>query len=122
MAVGAQPGVDGADAGAVPDLVARDFTAERPGEKLVGDVTYKNQIWAVPQFYQSPAIVLNTTVMDAAGVKADEIDTSKPDVLLAAIASLVTRWVVIPVRRAARGAQRLSTGNLDERMPVRGVD
>jgi two-component system, OmpR family, sensor histidine kinase MtrB len=42
--------------------------------------------------------------------------------LFAAIAGLVTRWVVTPVRRAARGAQRLSTGNLDERMPVRGVD
>jgi two-component system sensor histidine kinase MtrB len=42
--------------------------------------------------------------------------------LLAAIASLVTRWVVIPVRQAARGAQRLSTGNLAERMDVRGTD
>jgi two-component system, OmpR family, sensor histidine kinase MtrB len=42
--------------------------------------------------------------------------------LLAAIASLVTRWVVVPVRQAAHGAQRLSTGNLGERMPVRGTD
>jgi two-component system, OmpR family, sensor histidine kinase MtrB len=42
--------------------------------------------------------------------------------LFAAIAALVTRWVVTPVRQAARGAQRLSTGNLGERMPVRGVD
>ncbi len=42
--------------------------------------------------------------------------------LFAAIAALVTRWVVTPVRRAARGAQRWSTGNLRERMPVRGVD
>jgi two-component system, OmpR family, sensor histidine kinase MtrB len=42
--------------------------------------------------------------------------------LFAAIAALVTRWVVTPVRQAARGAQRLSTGKLDERMPVRGVD
>ncbi|HTS99523.1 MAG TPA: MtrAB system histidine kinase MtrB [Streptosporangiaceae bacterium] len=42
--------------------------------------------------------------------------------LFAAIAALVTRWVVTPVRHAARGAQRLSAGNLDERMPVRGVD
>jgi two-component system sensor histidine kinase MtrB len=42
--------------------------------------------------------------------------------LLAAIASLVTRWVVVPVRQAASGAQRLSTGNLGERMPVRGTD
>jgi two-component system, OmpR family, sensor histidine kinase MtrB len=42
--------------------------------------------------------------------------------LFAAIAALVTRWVVAPVRRAAGSAQRLSTGNLDERMPVRGAD
>jgi two-component system, OmpR family, sensor histidine kinase MtrB len=42
--------------------------------------------------------------------------------LFAGIAALVTRWVVTPVRHAARGAQRLSAGNLGERMPVRGVD
>jgi len=42
--------------------------------------------------------------------------------LLAAIAWLVTRWVVIPVRLAALGARRLSTGQLTERMEVRGTD
>jgi two-component system, OmpR family, sensor histidine kinase MtrB len=42
--------------------------------------------------------------------------------LFVAIAALVTRWVVAPVRYAARTAQRLSTGNLGERMPVRGAD
>jgi two-component system, OmpR family, sensor histidine kinase MtrB len=42
--------------------------------------------------------------------------------LLAAIASLVTRWVVLPVRHAARAAQRLSAGHLEERMPVGGAD
>ncbi|MFC5180079.1 MtrAB system histidine kinase MtrB [Actinomadura harenae] len=42
--------------------------------------------------------------------------------LLAAIASLVTRQVVIPVRLAAQGAQRLAAGRLDERMRVRGED
>ncbi len=43
-------------------------------------------------------------------------------VLLAAIASLVTRWVVLPVRHAAQAAQRLSAGHLGERMQVLGVD
>jgi two-component system sensor histidine kinase MtrB len=43
-------------------------------------------------------------------------------VLLAAIASLVTRWVVLPVRHAAQAAQRLSAGHLSERMQVLGVD
>jgi two-component system, OmpR family, sensor histidine kinase MtrB len=42
--------------------------------------------------------------------------------LLAAIAWLVTRWVVVPVRQAAHGAWRLSTGHLNERMEVRGTD
>jgi two-component system, OmpR family, sensor histidine kinase MtrB len=43
-------------------------------------------------------------------------------VLLAAIAWLVTRWVVVPVRQAAQGAELLREGNLDERMRVRGSD
>jgi two-component system, OmpR family, sensor histidine kinase MtrB len=43
-------------------------------------------------------------------------------VLLAAIASLVTRWVVLPVRHAAQAAQRVSAGHLEVRMPVLGVD
>jgi two-component system sensor histidine kinase MtrB len=43
-------------------------------------------------------------------------------VLLAAIASLVTRWVVLPVRHAAQAARRLSAGHLEERMRVLGVD
>ena len=43
-------------------------------------------------------------------------------VLLAAIASLVTRWVVLPVRHAAQAAQRVSDGHLGERMQVHGVD
>jgi two-component system, OmpR family, sensor histidine kinase MtrB len=42
--------------------------------------------------------------------------------LLAAIASLVTRWVVLPVRRAAQAARRLTAGHLGERMPVLGKD
>ncbi len=42
--------------------------------------------------------------------------------LLAGIAWLVTRWVVVPVARAAQGAQLLATGKLDERLAVRGKD
>ncbi len=42
--------------------------------------------------------------------------------LLAAIAWLVTRWVVVPVRLAAQGARRLSAGELNQRMDVRGSD
>ncbi len=42
--------------------------------------------------------------------------------LLAGIAWLVTRWVVLPVVRAAHGAKLLSTGRLDERLAVHGED
>ena len=43
-------------------------------------------------------------------------------VLLAIIVSLVTRWVVVPLRQAAQAASRLSAGDLDERMPAQGTD
>jgi len=55
---------------------------------VVDDVTYKGKVWAVPQFYQPPAIILNMKVLDAAGVSPDQIDTSQPDVLMAAIAKM----------------------------------
>jgi two-component system sensor histidine kinase MtrB len=42
--------------------------------------------------------------------------------LLAGIAALVTRQVVTPVRMAARTAERLAAGLLQERMAVRGED
>ena len=43
-------------------------------------------------------------------------------VLLAAIALLVARQVVQPVRSASRVAERFAEGHLNERMPVRGED
>jgi two-component system sensor histidine kinase MtrB len=42
--------------------------------------------------------------------------------LLAGIASIVTRQVVRPVRQAAEIAERFADGHLDERMPVYGTD
>ena len=42
--------------------------------------------------------------------------------LVGAVAWVVTRQVVTPVRRASAVAQRLSAGKLNERMPVRGED
>src|ERR1700753_4161471 len=43
-------------------------------------------------------------------------------VLLAGIAWMVTRQVVVPVRAAARTAERFAEGHLSERMPIRGED
>jgi two-component system sensor histidine kinase MtrB len=42
--------------------------------------------------------------------------------LLGVVAWIVTRQVVVPVRAAAKTAERLSSGNLDERLPIRRDD
>ncbi|WP_454043185.1 MtrAB system histidine kinase MtrB [Cellulosimicrobium sp. Marseille-Q8652] len=42
--------------------------------------------------------------------------------LLGGITALVTRQAVVPVRQAARVAERLADGHLDERLPVKGHD
>lgn len=65
---------------------------------VVDDVTYDDAVWAVPQFYQPPAILLNKAVLDEAGVTADEIDTSKSDVLLAAIDKMYRESGGVPTR------------------------
>lgn len=57
-------------------------------ESVIDDITFDDNVWAVPQFYQPPAIMLNLRVMEAAGVTPDQIDTSKPDVLLDAIGKM----------------------------------
>jgi multiple sugar transport system substrate-binding protein len=51
---------------------------------VLGDVTYDGQVYAIPQFWQPWGIILNTRVMDKAGVTADDLDTSKPDAVLEA--------------------------------------
>ena len=76
-------------------------------ESVVDDVRYEDGVWAVPQFYQPPAILLNKTVMDEAGVTAEEIDTSKPDVLLAAIGKMYQESGGVPTRL---GFDPVSTG------------
>ncbi|WP_431279388.1 ABC transporter substrate-binding protein [Leifsonia poae] len=57
-------------------------------QSVLDDVTYKSNVYAVPQFYQPPAIITNERVMKAAGVTDAEIDTSKPDTLVAAITKM----------------------------------
>jgi multiple sugar transport system substrate-binding protein len=54
-------------------------------KNMVTDVSYRGHVYGVPQFYQPNAIILNETVMKAAGVTNADIDTSKPSVLIAAI-------------------------------------
>ncbi|WP_307359539.1 extracellular solute-binding protein [Microbacterium murale] len=65
---------------------------------VVDDVTYDDAIWAVPQFYQPPAIIVNKKVLAEAGVTPDQIDTSKPDVLLEAIGRMYQESGGVPSR------------------------
>ncbi|HEU5484765.1 MAG TPA: extracellular solute-binding protein [Microlunatus sp.] len=50
---------------------------------VTADVTYDGKLWAAPQFFQPAAVMLNQRVLKKAGVDAAQIDTSKPDELLA---------------------------------------
>ena len=58
------------------------------------------------------------TVLQAAVVTTGAILV----VLLTFIAALVARQVVVPIRAARRAAESLASGNLDDRMKVRGRD
>ncbi|HEY7262470.1 MAG TPA: MtrAB system histidine kinase MtrB [Trebonia sp.] len=93
-------------------------TAGRPGEPAVvvgAPVGNWYQLYyVVPLDQEQQTLHLVQTTLIGVGIALV--------VLLAAIASLVTRWVVVPVRHAARAAQRLSAGELEERMPVGGAD
>ncbi|WP_454050167.1 ABC transporter substrate-binding protein [Cellulomonas sp. Marseille-Q8402] len=63
---------------------------------VVDDVRYEDGVWGVPQFFQPVAILLNKRVMDAAGVTADQIDTSQPDTLVAAIGAMYAESGGVP--------------------------
>jgi multiple sugar transport system substrate-binding protein len=49
----------------------------------IGDVTYDGKVYAVPQFFQPLALMANKRLLEKAGVSVDEIDTSKPDTIVA---------------------------------------
>jgi len=69
-------------------------------------------LFPLSQQAQVMRLVQNTLIVTGVGLLA----------LLAVIVSLVTRWVVVPIRQGARAASRVSAGNLDERMAARGTD
>lgn len=112
-----------AAAGQVPDVVQMDrqFVATYAAKKLImpldkcfsdngvdtaahyyetamTDVGFKGQLYAVPQFYQPPVVLLNMRVMKGAGVTKEDMDTSKPDQLLAAAKKMYEEKGGIPTR------------------------
>lgn len=80
-------------------FAAQDVTPDEHWyPSVVDDVTYDDNVWAVPQFYQPPAILVNKAVLAEAGVTPDQIDTSKPDVLLEAIGKIYQESGGVPSR------------------------
>jgi len=61
---------------------------ERWYQNVVDDVTYQDAVYAVSQFYQPPAILLNMNVLNETGVTPEEFDTSDIDGLVAAIGKI----------------------------------
>ena len=49
----------------------------------IADVTYDGKVFAVPQFFQPSALIANKRVLDSAGVTPEQLDTSKPDEIVA---------------------------------------
>lgn len=50
----------------------------------VTDVSYNGAVYGVPQFFQASALLADKRVLKAAGVTAADLDTSKPDQVVAA--------------------------------------
>lgn len=66
--------------------------------QVVDDVTYDGSVYAVPQFYQPPAIMLNTRVMNEAGVTVEQMDTSDPEQFLEAVEAMTVMEGSNPAR------------------------
>ena len=66
--------------------------------QVIDDVSYDGSVYAVPQFYQPPAIMLNTRVMDEVGVTAEDLNTSDQDAFLAAVAKMTVMDGANPTR------------------------
>jgi two-component system, OmpR family, sensor histidine kinase MtrB len=100
-----------------PTMLAFTSGSESSGPALVVGVPlgqYYRLYYVFPFTQQQATLMLIQRILVGVGLALV--------VLLAAIASLVTRWVVLPVRHAAQAAQRVSAGHLEERMQVLGVD
>jgi two-component system, OmpR family, sensor histidine kinase MtrB len=96
-------------------LMSTDHKPLGPALAVGVPITPHDQLYylfPLTQQVQTLQLVQNTLIVAGVGLVA----------LLALIVSLVTRWVVVPIRLAAQAASRVSAGKLDERMPARGTD
>jgi two-component system, OmpR family, sensor histidine kinase MtrB len=98
-----------------PTTLVSTSGSRQPALAVGAPVNAKDQLYYVfPLTAQQQTLQLVETTLFGAGAGLV--------VLLAVIVSLVTRWVIVPIKQAAQAASRLSAGNLDERMPARGTD
>lgn len=101
------------------EVIYRDDTEPLPGiaagSALTLPGTGRYEIYFIFPLTQQVNIlgVLQTAVITTGAILV---------VLLTFIAALVARQVVVPIRAARRAAESLASGNLDDRMKVRGRD
>ena len=96
-------------------MVYKNGQPSVPGLAMGGVINERDQLYYVfPLQQQQQTLALVQRAMLGGGLALIG--------LLVGIVSLVTRWVVVPIREAAEAAQQLSDGQLDQRMPVRGTD
>nr|WP_245782378.1 MtrAB system histidine kinase MtrB [Actinokineospora terrae] len=103
--------------------VSQIYTVDRNGERvtyLIVGVTVATANTAVQLYMLFPLAAEQRTI----GVVQSTLVVGGLVLLLllAGITNLVTRQVVLPVRRAARAAERFADGELGERMVVAGED
>jgi two-component system sensor histidine kinase MtrB len=109
-----------ADGHRAHQFVTIDLGNDGPQPALVVGTPVNVTVGTFELYYVLP---MNTEVASASLTRNTVIITGVALVgLLAIMAALITRVVVNPVRDAARTAQRLSAGLLDQRMEVRGED
>jgi two-component system sensor histidine kinase MtrB len=96
-------------------LVSADGKTRQPALAVGAPISAHDQLYYLfPLTQQQQVLQLVETALIGAGLSLV--------LLLAVIVSLVTRWVVVPLREGAQAAKRLSAGDLGQRMPVRGTD
>jgi multiple sugar transport system substrate-binding protein len=66
--------------------------------QVVDDVTYDGNVYAVPQFYQPPAILMNVRVMNQTGVTEEQLDTSNQEQFLEAVTKMTVMEGENPTR------------------------
>jgi len=126
----------GADVGAVPDTLRTAVQSGSQQQWTYSQVTRPNGTTMPVIVVGAPVVIPDSGRYELYFVypldkEQDTLSLVRRALLLAAlglvvlvggIAWLVTRQVVTPVRMAARIAERLSAGRLEERMRVRGED